>query len=708
MVSFSFSEGRLEIFVPESPSFALGMLSAKHSTDQATMALEVSTLSSEGVTWWIPLSVFQSTGVYSFHYRSDPTSESRALGREIGRALKHDHQRSLSRVFFQKDGKLYEASLYVPYTKQSVRLKIRSAFQAPSQKKIDHLTIKRAKRVQGAFVLEGSAFVPGIPSKELTPSLILRNSEGTVVWEIAADRRRSMRNQKKYGFADCDYTESGYWVKIPCNSALSKPFLGLNARLQMSIRLRGKNGEVFERELVENPKALGARGRTLASKKPFSSNKILALISAKDNDQLHLVVKPAESVNSVANTIKRRIAWYSFKKLGRPQSEVWLLYEFESSAAQDNAIALFEFLQKHRRDIRSRFVIDKNSPSARHLRNEYGWRSILYKYSLRHFWALLTAKILVSSQSRFHGYRLAPPMHDPIGREMSAKPFVFLQHGVIALKKIAFHRRNPRVRADIFTASTEFEQSIICREYGYRKEEVPLIGMPRLDRLVDRSDDFNEIMISPTWRQWLRKVTDDEFSRSDFVKAYRLLIGDHALEETCRTNGTRIKFVLHPMIAAQAHCFGSLPAHVDLIVSGGEPVNEMMMKAKILVTDYSSIAWDFIYMKKPVAFFQFDRRKFEAVHGSYIDAPTVLKENFSEKAQDIAKLIVGWLNGESITFPEFNRFEYCDRDNSARSVNRIEAFLESQTEKRKRFSAISAMQEVGQGEIAGHKQNGQR
>ena len=50
--------------------------------------------------------------------------------------------------------------------------------------------------------------------------------------------------------------------------------------------------------------------------------------------------------------------------------------------------------------------------------------------------------------------------------------------------------------------------------------------------------------------------------------------------------------------------------NLKLIQPGEKNINHLLMKSKVLVTDYSSVAWDFYYMKKPVCFYHFDQDKF--------------------------------------------------------------------------------------------------
>lgn len=673
-VTFSLKGERLEIFIPSGQSFTNPRLTAEYTGKKRRVKFEDVTTRDEGQYWSIDLATIRRQGAYQFLYSDTESKETRVLGSALARSITSEKGRFFEHGFYAREGELYRADLYVPYTRKSVRLRIQKGIAPSFKKSIEHLTIKSVKRVGNQFVIIGTAFVPGIASDKLSPSLLLQGPDEHVVWEINGKHARSMGNQKKFGFADCDYTNSGFIFRIPIRAALSKPFMTLNSRFKLVLRLTEESGNRFEKTLKGSPASMKVKKRTLATKRPVFRNELLAVISAQNSDEFFLTLKPVEEVNSVLNTAKRRSVVKLYNALGKPQSDTWLLYEFEASSAQDNGIVLFDYLQKNRKDIDSKFIINKDHPQANGLRAKYG-RSIIHKYSLRHFWSLLTSKVLVSSQSRFHGYRLAPPANDPYVRILGKKPFVFLQHGVIALKKIAFHRSNPRVATDLFISSTAFEQEIICREYGYEPLEVPLIGMPRLDWLIDHSNEHNEILIMPTWRKWLHKINDATFASSAFLAAYSALLNDPRLANACNRQGTRIKLFLHPLIARHTGCFGTLPDHVQIVSGGKEPINELMMKAKLLITDYSSVAWDFLYMRKPVAFFHFDIQDYNAAHGSYFDLRAELGENSVETAEEVVQLVSGWLDGKPWSPPEFNRFEHYDHDNCARSTAAIESLL---------------------------------
>ena len=58
-------------------------------------------------------------------------------------------------------------------------------------------------------------------------------------------------------------------------------------------------------------------------------------------------------------------------------------------------------------------------------------------------------------------------------------------------------------------------------------------------------------------------------------------------------------------------------------------VNELLMKCRMLITDYSSVSWDVFYQEKPVLFYQFDADKYMEKQGSYLPLD---KKVFGERA----------------------------------------------------------------------------
>ena len=64
------------------------------------------------------------------------------------------------------------------------------------------------------------------------------------------------------------------------------------------------------------------------------------------------------------------------------------------------------------------------------------------------------------------------------------------------------------------------------------------------------------------------------------------------------------------------HFFPASNEYMEFADASRYDVQEVMKRAAMLITDYSSVFFDMLYMKKPVVFYQFDYEKFrEAQYG---------------------------------------------------------------------------------------------
>src|SRR5699024_9462560 len=70
------------------------------------------------------------------------------------------------------------------------------------------------------------------------------------------------------------------------------------------------------------------------------------------------------------------------------------------------------------------------------------------------------------------------------------------------------------------------------------------------------------------------------------------------------------------------------------ILPHGTNVQEQLLKSEILITDYSSVAWDFLFLNKPVVFYQFDNNLFYDHHKPYISIPRELFGSFTRNYQE--------------------------------------------------------------------------
>jgi CDP-glycerol glycerophosphotransferase (TagB/SpsB family) len=171
--------------------------------------------------------------------------------------------------------------------------------------------------------------------------------------------------------------------------------------------------------------------------------------------------------------------------------------------------------------------------------------------------------------------------------------------------------------------STEAElNSIVADGTGYEvtAKETRNTGLPRFDRLLEKNrqvapHDRNLVLIAPTWRNWLtlplasasqRREVDDVFWKSDYFRSWNALLMSPEIAGAASRCGLRVGFMPHPnMQSVLTHM--ELPAHIEPLSFLGTDVQELYARCSLLVTDYSSVAFNVAYLDRPVVYFQFDR-----------------------------------------------------------------------------------------------------
>ena len=141
----------------------------------------------------------------------------------------------------------------------------------------------------------------------------------------------------------------------------------------------------------------------------------------------------------------------------------------------------------------------------------------------------------------------------------------------------------------------------------------------------------------PTWRNWLDSVSDEEFEQSDYFTHYMGLLNSERFEKILEENDLYANFYLHAKFQDYTDNFRTKKdSHIRLISFGEIAVNEMLMRCKMLITDYSSVCWDVFYQDKPIIFYQFDLEKYEEAQGSYLDMRNNL---FGDRTESLAELL---------------------------------------------------------------------
>lgn len=297
-------------------------------------------------------------------------------------------------------------------------------------------------------------------------------------------------------------------------------------------------------------------------------------------------------------------------------ADAWVLMD-RIHNADDSAEVLFRYLRKSRPKINAWFVVESGTSDWKRLRAA-GYRRVVAHGSTLWKLLMLNARHLISS----HADR---PVMEPPEILRLAEPswqFTFLQHGVIKDDLSGWLNRKP---IDTFVTSTRQEYESVAGDgnaYLFTPKEVQLTGLPRFDKLRRIGASVPEsgrdlVLVAPTWRQWLlprldvgsqRRKVRDNFFDSEFARQWLGLLQSPAVADLCRERGLSLGLLPHPNLESAVPGL-ELPSYVQLLSYDVPDVQQYFARAAVLVTDYSSIAFNAAYIERPVVYFQFDADK---------------------------------------------------------------------------------------------------
>lgn len=291
---------------------------------------------------------------------------------------------------------------------------------------------------------------------------------------------------------------------------------------------------------------------------------------------------------------------------------IWLISD-KANRADDNGEAFFTYMNTyHKKDVNTVFVISKDSPDYERMK-KIG--KVVPTLSVWHKFLFTFASKTISAYSHIDVNNPYRAYYEPYRDYLNKCKFVFLQHGITQNDVTAgLNRYNKNISLFITSANDEHEY-ILNMPFYYEADKVSLSGLPRYDRLYNDSKKI--ITIAPTWRSFLfngfiveesRWIIKDGFEESDFYKFFINLINDRRIHEAAKKYGYKIQFFPHSIFFPYIDKF---TANSDVTIKGqGYSYRTMFAESDLLVTDYSSIAFDFAYLRKPVIYTQFDYEKF--------------------------------------------------------------------------------------------------
>ncbi len=194
---------------------------------------------------------------------------------------------------------------------------------------------------------------------------------------------------------------------------------------------------------------------------------------------------------------------------------------------------------------------------------------------------------------------------------------IFLQHGITINDAKWLYYNVTKMKRFICGALPEYEY--VKEKFGYPAENVVYTGFPRFDGLHDFKSE-RIILIMPTWREWIAdedyRLLDyegtTEIGKTNYFVKWNEFLSDDRLKTISEQHNVKFLFFPHRNMQKYMEYFPKSKSHLEILDRNAYDVQELLKQASLMITDYSSVFFDMVYMKKPIIFYQFDEEKFRS------------------------------------------------------------------------------------------------
>lgn len=318
--------------------------------------------------------------------------------------------------------------------------------------------------------------------------------------------------------------------------------------------------------------------------------------------------------------LKEHVAHFINKLLNKPKNNLVFFEKFAEGASE----SAFELFKSFVETESNAYYILSDLPHTHklfvELQKKYG-KKIIKKNSYRYFKIIFGAKAFISSDLVSHIQRRLYD-NDKYIKEaiLNNKYKFFLQHGPsLATNVFArgyFNKKVPNT-PNYISVNSDFEKDLFMEHTEFEDHELLKCGMGNMDLYVNsRNETKDSITFLLTWRPWdlLGEIKEDSYI-GRYLTFLDIVKNDPFYKDK------KVHLILHPK--ARTFIKEQMPETFEkikkLIYLGD--IKDAVIDSKILITDYSSLAYYGFAGGANVIFYWEDKVKCEKEYG----APNILQ-----------------------------------------------------------------------------------
>jgi CDP-glycerol glycerophosphotransferase len=480
-------------------------------------------------------------------------------------------------------------------------------------------------------------FIPEL-TKEVTPvekKLIITNTaeEEELSYPLQLENREDLTEQ--YGSPGCSFHGSGFKGEIDLRNIKNTK---QNQYLKFFIEMTLPNGEIFRSNRLNfHPRNTQTLRQFIFLRQHDKKIRVLVKTTAKSK-YLSVRIHPYHAIKELAGKAKRfalrvkrgkrvkKLYKTVFKTFGMlPRKKNMIVFEsFLGKQYSCNPRALYEYLRKNHPEYDMYWSVDpKNSAPF----DGKGLKTI-NRFSISWLFKMARAKYWVSN-SRLPLW-IPKPAHTVYLQTWHGTPLKRLAADMDEVhmpgtNTVKYKRNflNEASRWDYLISPNRYSSEIFARAFGFNKDMLES-GYPRNDYLHNHNnpetiaeiktrlnlpEDKQVILYAPTWR-------DNEFYEKGKYKFNLKLELDKMKKEL--GDDYIILLRMHYLIAENLDITDYSGFAYD--VSHHTDISELYLISDLLITDYSSVFFDYANLKRPMIFFVYDIENYrDSLRGFYFD-----------------------------------------------------------------------------------------
>ena len=321
---------------------------------------------------------------------------------------------------------------------------------------------------------------------------------------------------------------------------------------------------------------------------------------------------------------------------------IWVFGENLGSSANNNSYYFWKHIVNIKDNIEKYLVLEKSESNKKIFDtfSKHEQKYVLWKNSKKHydkyfdadlFFVTLSYKDITPDKLLFKKMEM-----------MLKKPLIYLQHGTIGMKQVYYTGNtywNNMFKFFIFTDD----------EYKYLRKVNKLADYqlynakyhPRYGELLRKDEKYknkNQILWFITWREYFGANAETDL----FISYIKQVVESEKLRQYLKSNNKLLKICVHQFF--DENTLKGLDKYkqkglFEIVHPSQVDVMDELNKSELLITDYSSVAYDFTFLNRPVILFQPDIQKYGQERDFYCEIDELRKYNLERPRQLVDEII---------------------------------------------------------------------